>query len=158
MSENEATMQPAMNEEPSQGEKTPEETKKILEERMADYKERAMNALEAMREGKGRLRLEKPIHVGENEIQELVYDFTELNGFEYTNAMDDAPASNQPLRITYRQGLALFATAAAKQTDNIDAREIIENIGMSDAVEGVELAISFFTASTRAGRMRISKK
>ena len=48
--------------------------------------------------------------------------------------------------------------AAAKQTEKVDTRDIIERIGMTDAVEAVQLATLFFSASTRAGRLRISKR
>ncbi|MBQ9407942.1 MAG: hypothetical protein IJU28_00930, partial [Clostridia bacterium] len=61
-------------------------------------------------------------------------------------------------RITYRQALSLFAKAAAKQTEGVDMEDIVSRIGVTDAVEGVQLATLFFTASTRAGRLRISKK
>ena len=93
-----------------------------------------------------------------NEITELVYDFTEMTGLEYAAAMDNDANAQQIYRITYRQGLALFATAAAKQTEGVDMRDIMEGIGLTDAVEGVQLATSFFAASTRAGRLRITKK
>lgn len=123
-----------------------------------EIKEKSKEAIEAMREGKGRMRLETPIKAGDSEITELVYDFTAMTGIEYTNAMDSDPNARQTYKITYRQGLALFAAAAAKQTPNVDSRDIIERIGLSDAVEGVQLATSFFVASTRAGQLRISKK
>lgn len=61
-------------------------------------------------------------------------------------------------RITYRQALSLFAKAAAKQTDRLDMQDIVSQIGVTDAVEGVQLATLFFNASTRAGRLRISKR
>lgn len=131
-----------------------EKIKATLEER----RNKAKVADEAMKEGKGRLTLESPFTVGDTEITELIYDFTELTGMEYTDAMDSDPNALQIYRITYRQGLALFAKAAAKQTDHVDMRDILENIGMTDAVEGVQLATLFFSASTRAGRLRISKR
>lgn len=123
-----------------------------------EIKEKSKEAIEAMREGKGRMRLETPIKADDAEIAELVYDFTALTGIEYTNAMDSDPNARQAYKITYRQGLALFAAAAAKQTKNVDSRDIVERIGLSDAVEGVQLATSFFVASTKAGQLRISKK
>ena len=146
-------------------EETPEEKKERmkklqkqlkdnLEERRAKFRE----ANEAMSEGKGRLRLEKPIMSGDEEITELAYDFNALTGMEYTDAMDSDSNAQQIYRITYRQGLALFATAAAKQSATLDRRDIMERIGVTDAVEGVQLATLFFSASTRAGQLRISKK
>ena len=131
-----------------------ENFKKTMEER----KEKSRLANEAMKEGKGRLKLEKPILAGDEEVEELIYDFTDLTGTEYADAMDSDMNAQQIYRITYRQALALFAKAAAKQTERVDSRDIVERIGMTDAVEAVQLATLFFSASTRAGRLRISKK
>ena len=151
--------------EQAMNEATPEDRKKAIEELRKKYKEqieerKAKNkeAQAAMSEGKGRLKLETPIRAGDEEIEELIYDFNELTGIEYTDAMDSDINAQQIYRITYRQALALFAKAAAKQTEKVDARDIIERIGMTDAVEAVQLATLFFSASTRAGRLRISKR
>lgn len=151
--------------EQAMNEATPEDRKKAIEELRKKYKEqieerKAKNkeAQAAMSEGKGRLKLETPIRAGDEEIKELIYDFNELTGIEYTDAMDGDINAQQIYRITYRQALALFAKAAAKQTEKVDARDIIERIGMTDAVEAVQLATLFFSASTRAGRLRISKR
>lgn len=134
-------------------EKNSEAVKAALEEIRAKSKE----SLEAMREGKGRLKLEKPIMAGDKPIDELIYDFNDMSGVEYTSAMDSDMNARDNFKITYRQSLALFAAAAAKHTEALDSRDIMEKIGMTDAVEGVQLATSFFVASTRAGRLRISK-
>lgn len=75
---------------------------------------------------------------------------------EYTDAMDSDPNAGG-YRLTNRQALALFAKAAAKQTEGPDAKDIMEHIGITDAVEGTQLAMLFFSAAARAGRMRISK-
>ena len=72
--------------------------------------------------------------------------------------MDSDMNAENPFRVTRRQALALFAKAAAKQMQRIDMQDILAGLGMTDAVEAVELASLFFSASTRAGRMRISKK
>lgn len=135
-----------------------EDLQEAAKRQIEEYREKTKIALEAIGEGKGRLKLETPIISGENEITELVYDFTEMTGLEYAAAMDNDANAQQIYRITYRQGLALFATAAAKQTEGVDMRDIMEGIGLTDAVEGVQLATSFFAASTRAGRLRITKK
>ena len=154
----EKTKQPAAKEaEPQQ---TREEMQEILKQRMEEVRKRAQEANEAMGQGKGRLSLETPIQSGDKEIKELVYDFTALTGMEYTDAMDNDMNANSSAyhRITYRQALSLFAKAAAKQTEGVDMEDIVSRIGVTDAVEGVQLATLFFTASTRAGRLRISKK
>lgn len=131
---------------------------KMLRARNEEIKKKNKEAQEAMIQGKGRLKLEKPILAMDEEVCELKYDFTEITGLEYANAMDSETAAMQPYRITYRQALALFAQAAAKQTEGMDMRDIIERIGITDAVEGVQLAMLFFSASTRAGHLRISKR
>lgn len=135
-----------------------QELKKQFEARMEEVRARTKEAQEAMGQGKGRLRLEKPIQSGDEEITELVYDFTEMTGVEYTDAMDSDQNAVGNYRITYRQALALFAKAAAKQTERLDMQDILSKIGVTDAVEAVQLATLFFNASTRAGRLRISKK
>lgn len=135
-----------------------EEMKARLAEGLEERRKKRKEASEVMSEGRGILRLEKPIEGGGNKITELAYDFNELNGMEYTSAMDTDPNAQQIYRITYRQGLSLFAAAAAKQTDGLDQRDIMERIGVTDAVEGVQLVMLFFSASTRAGQLRLSKR
>ena len=134
------------------------DTEQAARELTRKLREKSRESLEAMKAGKGRLKLETPILAGDTQIDELVYDFTTLTGLEYTNAMDSDITAREVYRITNRQALALFAAAAARHTERVDAKDIIERIGMTDAVEGVQLATAFFLASTRAGRFRISKK
>ena len=147
-------------ETPEERKKKAEEAKKLLETRTAEMKEKAKEARMAMMEGKGRLALEKPIVAGDEEIKELVYDFTALTGMEYTEALDsDQNAGNQfyGSSITNRQALYLFAKAASKQTEKVDTRDIMERIGITDASAAVQLAVIFFAASTRAGKLRITR-
>ena len=134
-----------------------EEFKEQLKARIEERREKAKAANEAAAEGKGILSLETPIKARDEEITELAYDFTALTGMEYVDAMDSDINARQAFRITNRQALALFAQAAAKQTEKVDMRDIMERIGMTDAVEAVQLATLFFSASTRAGQLRISK-
>lgn len=134
-----------------------EEITAQLRASMEETRARIKEASEAMSQGKGRLRLETPITAGDQELTELAYDFTAITGMEYTDAMDSDAAAQQIYRITYRQALSLFATAAAKQTALADRQDILSRMGMTDAVAAVQLATLFFTASTRAGQMRISK-
>jgi len=131
-----------------------------LRQRREEETARVREALEAMKEGKGKLELEKPIEAKEKKIIELPYDFTALTGMEYTEAMDSDPNANsqQIYRISYRQGLSLFARAAAKESDELDMEDIVSRIGITDAAAGVQLATLFFGASIRAGQKRISKK
>ena len=138
--------------------KKAEELRKQLQEEAEKIKKRNSEADEIIKQGKGRLTLETPILSRDEEVKELQYDFTRLTGLEYTEAMDSDPTAQQIYRITYKQALSLFAKAAAKETDGLDARDIMQRIGVTDAVEGVQLATIFFTGSTRAGRMRILRR
>jgi len=123
-----------------------------------DRKKKMQEAIAAMSEGRGKLKLNTPILSGEEKIEELTYDFTALTGMEYTDAMDSDLKARELQKITHRQGLALFAAAAAKYSNRLDVRDIIERISAADAIEAVELATIFFAGSARAGRLRISKK
>ena len=134
------------------------ETRAKIEAAAEEIREKTKLANEAIMAGKGIFKLEKPIKSGEEEITELPYDFTELTGLEFIDAMDSDPNASQIFKITSRQALALFATAAAKEVPSLDKRDIMERIGMTDAVEVTQLATLFFSASTRAGRLRISKR
>lgn len=138
--------------------KKAEELRKQLQEEAEKIKKRNIEADEIIKQGKGRLTLETPILSRDEEVKELQYDFTRLTGLEYTEAMDSDPTAQQIYRITYKQALSLFSKAAAKETDGLDARDIMQRIGVTDAVEGVQLATIFFTGSTRAGRMRILRR
>lgn len=134
-----------------------EEMQKQMRQQLEEARAKNREANEAVGQGKGRLRLETPILAGDEEIKELVYDFSVLTGMEYIDAMDSDQNATQIYRITYRQALSLFAAAAAKQSDVLDIKDIVSGIGVTDAVEAVQLATLFFTASTRAGHLRISK-
>lgn len=139
-------------------EEVTEENKDYIKERLEEIREKAAEINDTLAAGKGKLKLEKPITVGEKTHEEVAYDFTVLTGMEYIDAMDSDQYSQNAFKITYKQALALFAKAAAKQTEGLDTHDIMEFIGVTDAVEGVQLATLFFNASTRAGRLRISKR
>ena len=138
---------------------SPDELRELIREKMEEGRQKAKDAQEAMSQGKGKLTLETPIKSGEKEITELKYDFTALTGLEYTDAMDNDMNANPNAiqNVTHKQALALFAKAAAKQTEGLDMQDIMTRIGATDALEAVQLAKIFFVGSTRAGRMRISK-
>lgn len=134
-----------------------EEAKKIILEKLEERKAKIKTASEVMKEGKGVLKLETVLRSQSKDVTELAYDFTALTGMEYIDAMDADPNSQNSFTITNRQALALFAQAAAKQTQGMGMRDIMEQIGGTDAVEAVELSMLFFHASKKAGQMRISK-
>ena len=133
------------------------ELREKIKRELEEQRKRIQEANEALGQGKGRMRLETPLMARDEEITELKYDFTVMKGFEYTDAMDSDPNANNAFFITRRQALALFAKAAAKQTEGLDMQDIVSGLGVTDSVEAVEIATLFFNASRRAGRMRISK-
>lgn len=139
---------------------TPEEKRAELRRRAQEEIRQTREALEVMKEGKGRLGLETPITAGDKEFTELAYDFTKLSGLEYTDAMDSDRNINarQIDGISSRQGLELFARAAAKEAEELDATDIVTRMGGTDAPVAVQLASLFFAASRRAGLKRIWKK
>ena len=59
-------------------EKQREERDKLIDE----IKKKSEEANEAMREGKGRLKLETPILSRDQKIEEVIYDFTKLTGMD----------------------------------------------------------------------------
>jgi len=98
---------------------------------------------------KGTLKLSKPIRAASEDITELHYDFTTLTGWDYVDAMDSDAAAKNMFKITSKQALSLFAVAAAKKTDNVDAKDIKERIGIVDAAKAVQLATVFLVTSTK---------
>ena len=159
----EETNKPAPTEDEQQEDSTKEavkgqeELREKLKKQLEEQRKKIEEANEALSKGKGRMRLEVPIHAHDKDYTELSYDFTVMKGYEYTDAMDSDPNANNAFFITKRQALALFAKAAAKQTDGVDMQDIISGLGVTDSVAAVEIATLFFNASRRAGRMRISK-
>ena len=114
---------------------------------------------------KGGLKLDKPIMAAGREIGELHWDFRNLTGWEYANALDCDSAGVNVFRITNKQALSLFAAAAAKATtirnENgmdihpLDARDIKERMGIDDTIKAVQTATVFFVTSARVGNRRI---
>lgn len=98
---------------------------------------------------KGTLKLSKSIRAASEDITELHYDFTTLTGWDYVDAMDSDTAAKNMFKITSKQALSLFAVAAAKKTDNVDAKDIKERIGIVDAAKAVQLATVFLVTSTK---------
>ena len=92
----------------------------------------------------GILKLEKPIRSGDADVTELYYDFNEITGWEYAEAMDSDKAAPNVFVMTSKQALALFAKAADKGTKGIDEIDIKERLGGIDAMEAVQLATLFF--------------
>lgn len=134
------------------------EIREKLKHEQEEMIRKANEAQKVIGQGKGRLELETPILAGDEEITELIYDFTVLTGMDYVSAMDSDMNAQQAFRITYRQALTLFAVSVEREMGKLDRHDILERMGMTDAIAASQLATIFFSASTRAGRMRISKK
>ena len=101
---------------------------------------------------KGTLKLHTPIKGGGKELTEIGYDFTALTGWEYAEALDaDANATNA-FRLTRKQAVSLFAAAVAKETPELDAKDVKERLSAKDAVQAVNLATIFFVNSGREAR------
>lgn len=82
-------------------------------------------------------------------MTELAYDFGKLTGWEYADAMDMDPRAGNIYRITRKQALCLFAMAAGKANEGVDATDIRERLGVEDAqTRPVEQAMVFLTTST----------
>ena len=107
----------------------------------------------------GKLKLAEPIMDGENEHNELEYDFGALKGLELARALDFGNGPKDSFRLSDVQALNYFACAAAKcqKPGGLDATDIRERIGGMDAIKAIQLATVFFRASSRAGDRRLSK-
>lgn len=134
------------------------ENGKNWNEELRKIRERIEKSNEILASGKGIFKLEKPIVHGEKEITELPYDFMELTGIEYMDAMDSDRLGNQLGKISTKQAMFLFAYAAAKYVPELDAKDIVEQIGATDCMSVVQFATSFFVAAVREGRMRLERK
>ena len=105
--------------------------------------------------GKGKFMLAVPIRAGGKDVTELNYDFTKVTGMEYVEALDSDIRNTNAFRVSATQAHTLFAVAAAKVTDGIDATDIKKRMSAQDSVKAVQLATIFFTACNRAGNNRI---
>ena len=108
---------------------------------------------------KGFFKLLVPIQDGEQKHEKLAYDFNKLTGWELAKAIDSgtdrvANASG----MTDVQALSLFAAAAAKCTEGLDATDIRERMSASDAIAAISVASIFFRGSLLAGSLRITKE
>lgn len=145
------------NMEATQDDNAQAEPDAVQAEKPAEKAKVIMDPAEQIRQmGRGKMELETPILVADEPVNVLHYDFTKLTGWEYADAMDSDPGGSNIFRISSKQGLLLFAAAAAKETKGIDARDIRERMGVADAIKAVQVATVFFVASTREGNKRIS--
>ena len=118
-----------------------------------------MNPMEAAElVSKGKFTLKTPIHDGERVYEELYYDFNALTALELARAIDTGTSGkNDAFSVKDEQALALFAAAAAKATEGLDATDIRERMGAADGVAAIRVAAIFFNSSSLAGSMRFTK-
>ena len=105
---------------------------------------------------RGVMKLKTPIRAGGKDVTELFYDFTELTGWEFVEAMDMDREARNIFSVTEKQALCLFAATAGKQTPGIDATDIRKRMGVADAVKAVQLATVFLVTSTREEKAHTS--
>lgn len=98
---------------------------------------------------KGTLELAIPIRSRSEDVKVLHYDFTKLTGWEYVEAMDSDPNNRNVFNISKKQAICLFAAAAAKVTEGLDATDIKERIGLADAMRAVQVATVFLVRSAQ---------
>lgn len=106
---------------------------------------------------RGTMILKSPIKEGKDTVTEVHWDFLALTGTEYVNALDGAGNTANTFLISNTQALHLFAAAAGKATDRIDATDILQRMGAQDAQMGTQVAMLFSKASFLAGSKRISR-
>ncbi|MBS6844007.1 MAG: hypothetical protein ACLTV6_06390 [Christensenellales bacterium] len=115
---------------------------------MADDKVQQLRAQMHEDAKSGIITLKTPLRAGGRDVTELAYDFGKLTGWEYADAMDMDPRAGNIYRITRKQALCLFAMAAGKANEGVDATDIRERLGVEDAQTAVEQAMVFLTTST----------
>lgn len=99
---------------------------------------------------RGTLKLKRPIRAQSEDLTELHYDFSKLTGWEYVEAMDEGGTTRNVFEVSQKQALCLFAAAAGKATNGVDAVDIRTRIGMEDSLRAVQIAMVFIVASARA--------
>ena len=121
------------------------ENKKMNVEEMKKLMQEQAEKLQA-----GELKLKKPIKGGGKELSVLKYDFSELTAWEYALALDSDNSAANSFRLTKKQAISLFAAAAAKKTEEVDAKDIKEQMGVHDGVQAANIATVFYVAASRA--------
>lgn len=116
----------------------------------------AEKILTAAELAKGTLKLKKPIRAASTDVTELKYDFDNLTGWEYAEAMDADPNARTVFKVTARQAMSLFAMSAAKENEKIDATDIREQMGVADTMKAVQLTTLFLAVSAKAEKENTS--
>lgn len=104
---------------------------------------------------RGMLTLLHPIRARGRDVTELKYDFTNLTGMEYANAMASSRHADA-FQINTMQAFHLFCATAEKENPDIAAVDIMRDLKAEDAVKAVQAAQIFFDLTSRAGNKRVS--
>lgn len=121
-------------------------------------REATLRTLDKIRKyGTGTLKLQKPLRSHSQDVEELTYDLTKINGMELANCLDSDPGAMRVDKLTARQAMNLFALGVEKcMRGTVDARDIKEQLGIQDAILAVQVATVFFNACSRTGSMGIT--
>lgn len=113
----------------------------------------------ALKLGRGQFKLAVPLMSNGKQFAEIEYDFNQLTGWEYAEAMD-ADTDFKPrnaFSMTDRQALALFGMAVEKKMDRaVDNYDVKRGLSIQDAIKAVQITNVFFAACSRAGNNRIT--
>ena len=108
---------------------------------------------------KGKLKLASPIYAGGRQLDTLAYDFGKITGTEYMDALDGDPNTRKgAFSLSARQAVSFFLCAVIHATDGVnesDLPDLRKNLSMEDTLKAIQIAVSFFNASSRAGAARI---
>lgn len=108
---------------------------------------------------KGKFTLKVPIQDGEKKYDALSYDFNALTAWELAKAIDAGTTGRgDNFNLTDTQALAIFAAAAAKCTEGLDATDIRERMAAVDGIAAMRVAQIFFKGSSLAGSLRFTKE
>lgn len=92
---------------------------------------------------KGKIKLNKPLQAGENEITELKYDFEKITGLDYAMALSFDKSSDGIQDLSVKQMVALFASGL--ETEGLDATDLLKRLDLQDMMAVVQVIRLFFT-------------
>lgn len=131
------------------------EAEEVREAMLAEVRQKLQGIVDDAR--KGTYELAVPLLADDREIGKLDFDFGKLTGWEFVDAMDRAAPKKPAVEgISAEQALSLFAVAAAKVTEHVDAEDIMERLSMEDAIKATQIGQLFFKSASRLGNLRIT--
>lgn len=124
----------------------------IIKNEVEEKKEEAIEEKESVSKksaDRGELVLFVPIRARSKDVSVLKYDFSKLTNKEYIEAMSADRGASNPFNMTSVQAFHLFCAAAAHETEDVDAVDILERMSVKDTVIAVQLASVFFAITSR---------